>query len=233
MKRIGVTALISNSEVIEVLQGSKFKDKSFELRPVRGGMIMSLIPDENGRYSPYPYAGSFRMEMTEGKSKDGVVTVICGHDGKEIKPYWVKNKHSQRLVDAEIDVRFSVRELACIVTLDKDGRFTVSIARIENHPDYIEIQERKLFSAVMKRIGGKFLLSENMFANSDWHKFRDAAKAAICKANYRDGGGPMFFAEDKPLVVFHEVPAKAIVSSDGECKAVFSGGMTMVGSQVS
>ncbi|MFA5715122.1 MAG: hypothetical protein WC998_05255 [Candidatus Paceibacterota bacterium] len=228
MKRIEVTALIRNLEVIEVLQGSKFNDKSFELRPVRGGMIMSLIPDDTGRYSPHPYAGSFRMEMTEGKSEDDNVTVICGHDGEKIEPYWVRNERSQRSVDPGVDLRFSVRELACIVTLDKVGRFTVSKARIKNHLDYIEIQEEELFSADINIIGGKFLLSKNMFADSDQRKFTEVAMAAVCKANFRDGGGPMFFVEKKPSVVFHEVQPQGTMASTEK----FSRGMSMVSSQV-
>lgn len=215
MKRIGVTTLIRDPEVIQVLKESKVKDKSFELYTVRNGVIMSLIPDDTGRYFPQPYAGSFRMEMTEGKSEDGVVTVVCDRNGKKIKPYWVKNDRSQRSIDSDIDARFSVRESACIVTLDKVGRFIVSMARIEDYSDYIEIREVEIFSAVVRRNGGKFLFSENMFADSDRYQFEGAAKVAIRKANSRDGGGAKFFIEDEPSVVIHEVQPQGAIASAG------------------
>jgi hypothetical protein len=231
MKRIRVTALIRDPEVIQVLKESKARNESFELYTVRNGVIMSLI-DKDGRYSPQPYAGSFHMEMTEGKSEDGVVTVVCDRNGEKMKPYWIKNKHSQRSVDAETDVRFSVRESACIVTIDEVGRFVVSMARIKDHTDYIEIREVEIFSAVVRRNGGKFLFNENMFSDSDRYQFRNVAKAAIRKANSRDGGGPMFFVEKDPSVAFHEVQTQSTMASTGECKAVFSGGMTMVSNQV-
>jgi hypothetical protein len=90
-----------------------------------------------------------------------------------------------------------------------------------------------IFSTVLKRVRGKFLFNENMFTGSDRCQFRDAAKAAIYKANSRDGGGAIFFAEKEPSVVFHEVQPQDAMASAGEYKAVLSGGMTMVSSQVS
>ncbi|HNY36303.1 MAG TPA: hypothetical protein PLD14_03435 [Candidatus Pacearchaeota archaeon] len=201
------------------------KNPDINLRETQGGAVAYLYSKEGIKYDiPLILCGQeLRMNISEGKRNDRLVTVVCSTRGEPKKPFWVKSQKNQRDVDKEVDARFSLRGPACVITVNNQGRFSIYDVWIEIRHGHAEVRTEEVFSVFLKRNKGKFIFSESMFGSDC---FKEAAIAAIKKANISDGGGPMFFLEKDPAVIFREEGSPMAFTQDKK-GAVFSAGMTM------
>jgi hypothetical protein len=229
--KVEVVARVSDPKKIELM---KNKPKDFILRETKSGAAVYLSSENGIIYdvSPLLCNEQFRMNINEGRSSDGLVTIVCSIDGKPFRPFWMKGGKNQREVDKEVDARFSLRGSVCAITVNRLGLFLIQKFWIENKYEHVEVKTNELFSTVLKRNGGKFIFSENMFGTrSPLYCFKKAVMAAIKKANTPDGGGPLFFSEEhiseeNISVIFHE-EGSLMALTQGKKGAVFSAGMTM------
>ncbi|MFA5208352.1 MAG: hypothetical protein WC428_06945 [Candidatus Paceibacterota bacterium] len=226
--KVEVVARLNDPEKIEAM---KRNPRDCSLRETKSGVAVYL-PLKNGICYNVPsllYDEEFRMNISEGRSNDGMVTVVCSIDGKPFRPFWVRGRKNQREDDKEVDARFSLYGSVCVITLNRLGLFIIQKLWVEKKYGRAEVRTKEFFSTVLKRNGGKFIFSEGMFGTKSFlGYFEKATKAAIRKANSFDGGGPMFFLEKDPVVVFHdEMPAGMSLDNRKPGKTVISGGMTV------
>lgn len=232
-KNIEVIAMVSDPRKIEAM---KNKPGIFEITMTRSGSAAVTLFSENGiRYEVPPLLcnESFRIRADEGKSPEGIVSIICSVNGFPIRPFWIKTRKNQRDADQYVDARFSLDREFCFVTVNKLGLLVVTKVSMEDRLGYIEVKVRELFSTVLKRNGGKFLFSENMFpSRSPLACFGDPVKAAIRKANSSDGGGPLYCKQDDPAEVVRKGTASSTLNVlRAGNTIVLRGGMSMVSTQ--
>ncbi len=226
-KLVEVVARVSDPKKIEVM---KNRPGDFNLWETKNGAAVYLSSEDGIKYRVYPLLCNeqFQMNVNEGKNSKGFATVVCSLAGFPIKPFWVKGKKNQREIDKEVDARFSLHGSACIITVNNLGLFLIKKIWIEDRYEYVELKTEEIFSTILKRNGGKFSFNENMFGTrKNLSHFKGAAIAAIKKANIPDGGGPIYFIEKEPEVIFHEEmpPQMALTQSSG--RVILSAGMTM------
>ena len=225
--KVEVVARLNDPEKIEAM---KRNPRDCILRETKSGVAVYLSL-KNGICYDVPSLlcnEEFRINVEEGKNSDGLVTIVCSFDGKPLRPFWVKGRRNKRENDKEVDARFSLRDFIYAITVNRLGLFIIQKIWIESKYGRVELKTKEFFSTVLKRNGGKFIFNEKMLEiNSSLVYFKEAAEVAIKKANTSDGGGPMFFLEKEPTVIFHEEESSIMTLTQDRKGVVFSAGMTM------
>lgn len=224
-KRVGVVVMTDDQKKIEAIKNEK--DGPI-VRTTKNGAAVYLLSCDGIHYviPPALRGGEVRMNLTEGKDVDNLVTVVCTPEGEPVRAFWQKGKKNQMAADREIDARFSVQNSACTVTLNSLGLLLIARHSMKVFASgNVEISRNEFFSLVLKKHGGKFVFSPSMFSSSPGKAcFKAAICAAIAKANSRDGAGPTY-VEDKSD--FRHGTETMTVAKQGD-RIVYSGGMTMV-----
>jgi len=158
-------------------------------RTIKGNIIVYLSPDETGKCDmPAALFGNpVYMNLNEGRSAEGLVTIVSDRYGRKMRPYYVRNKRSQREHGRDIDARFSLKGPVIVITLDKLGLLKGSISWTEDYLDFVQVESKELFTVVLKRKGGKFFFPDRYFVSSELKPCIPAVKAAIEKANGSEG----------------------------------------------
>lgn len=222
---IEVVAVVCDPGKIESIRG---KPMDFDCRETKGGIVVSLpcIGDRQFSVHPTLHNEQFKANVNEGKSRDGLVTVICTPDGKRIRPFWVKSKRNQRECDRYVDARYSLYKGFCVMMLGKTGILTGLKVHLEHHSNCVEVKQQTVFSAVLKKSAGKIQFDERLLGNNTC--FIEPVKAAVDKANASDGGGARYFLDKYPDVVFHEEqPSGMTITATSRGGHRLSGGMAI------
>ena len=200
------------------------------MQRVKNRAIVNLEPMEGNKYivPDLLYGEELKMNVNEGKTNDGFVTVVCATDGGSIRPFWVKGRKNQREIDREVDARFSLHRSAYVVTLNKFGLLVIYRIWINQAFGYVELEAKEVFTVVLNNRNGKLVFTDKIFATKESAaKFDAAIKAAIYKANSPDGGGPTYFTESDPVVIFRQEKPSSMTIVRNKEKTVLAAGIAM------
>jgi len=204
-------------------------------RTSNDNLIVTLPVGEDGRCNipSILFGERVLMNLEEGRTADGLVTVIADSHGNPLWPYWVRNRKSQCQQDG-IDVRFSISGGATLVTVNRLGLLILSSVSLkkffdpDEKTDYIQVRTEERMSAILKRNGGKFLFPSQEFQRRPYLKgYSSVIEAAIAKTN-KPNAGPVYFLEREAAVVFHETDGSTVVmTASDKGTPVFSGGIAI------
>jgi hypothetical protein len=221
-----VVAKTNNEEKIKLSK----KDLNLVVRTSGFGAVISLPKSKDG--FGFDVLSFLRDEelfinINEGKNREGLVTVVCDVDGKPLRPFWIKGGKNQRGVDEGIDARFSLYRPACVVTVSKRGQLGIYRIYLEEFSSYVEVKDLEIYSGLLKWTKGKFFLDKRISEELPYlNCFKEAIKVAIKKAN-SSNGGPSYFLEKPPDIIFHEEQSESMVLSKKEKTTVFLAGIAL------
>jgi len=206
------------------------KDLNLVVRTSGFGAVISLPRSKDGfgfNVPSFLCNEELFININEGKSREGIVTVVCDIDGKPLRPFWIKGGKNQRGVDEGIDARFSLYRPACVVTVSKRGQLGIYRIYLAEFSNYVEVKDLEIYSGLLKWTKGKFFLDKRISEELPYlNCFKEAIKVAIKKAD-SSNGGPSYFLEKPPDIIFHEEQPKSMVISKNGEKTVFLAGIVL------